>query len=542
MLRILRASLSFGLSAVVFSAWGSSSSAEAGSNTTHDPGLYLFVDDHWIAEMSGIERIVNRAQPLDEPIVWPDDPRTEADCAWGNVIREPDGRFRLWYATMMMGENGRGPHEIAKAGVWGRGDDYGYYPRSAADGRDVESMLGRYAESDDGIHWTRPNLGLIAFRGSSENNILLTGGRAAEQTGGLLTNFDGYTILRDDAEPDPQRRYKMVAHWESVHCWDNHELSGSLGRDQEKQDAYWAARGEYLTYSPDGLRWEQPLERIDMPSGGGDRLLVVRDHRRDRWLAYVRAGGWAYPAFSWSEDLRTWSEPEPASQITPATVGAPAVECMIPFNYGNQDLGFPCGMDKPRGVFTPLLASRHEGEEWTWIDNAEPFIPFGPPSSYYASGGVPLHNEPFVVGDELLIYFNAFSRNQTPPCPFGMRSIGVAKLRRDGFAGITAADAESPGTVTTSPLPVTGDVLEINVEQRGEAGNVEVELLGEDDGPLPGYGLVEAIPITADAVRCRVTWQQHNTLEPLRGRNVRVRLRMSGGAIVYAIAMSSGTK
>ena len=427
--------------------------------TTHDPGLYLFVDDHWIAEQTGLKRVVNRARPLPRPIIWPDDPKTEADCAWGNVIREPDGRFRLWYATMMMGQNGLGPHEMARAGVWGRGDDFGHHPRSPADGRDVESMLGRYAESEDGVHWIKPKLDLVTFRGRRDHNIVLNGELASRQTDGLLTNFDGYTILRDDREPDPSRRYKMVAHWESVHCWDNHAISGSLGRAKARIDAYWSARGEYLTCSPDGLRWDQPLERINLPSGGGDRLLVVPDHRHSRWTAYVRAGGWAYPSFSYSPDLKDWSPPEPAKQITPGSVKAPAVECMIPFNYGNQDLGFPCGMDKPRGIFTPMLAARHDGGEWTWVDNTEPFIPFGPPGSYNASGAVPLHNEPFLVGDDLLIFFNAFSRNQTPPCPYGTRSIGVARLRRDGFAGLTPADPDRPATFLTRPIRVTGKVL-----------------------------------------------------------------------------------
>ena len=223
---------------------------------------------------------------------------------------------------MMMGHNGQGPHEIARAGVWGRGDDFGYHPRSPADGRDFESMLGRYAESTAGIHWTKPTLNRVAFRGSRANNILLNGERASKQTGGLLTNFDGYTILRDDREQNSLRRYKMIAHWESVHCWDNHAISGSLGRSKDRIDAYWKARGEYVTYSPDGLRWEQPLERVKVPSGGGDRLLVVPDHRHERWTAYVRAGGWAYPAFSYSSDLKNWSAPEPARQITPASVRA----------------------------------------------------------------------------------------------------------------------------------------------------------------------------------------------------------------------------
>ena len=91
--------------------------------TTHEPNLYLFVDDHWIATQKGVRRVVNRPKLLKEPVVWPEDPKTEADCAWGNVIREPNGKFRMWYCTSMMGHNGRGPHEMAKAGVWGRGDD-----------------------------------------------------------------------------------------------------------------------------------------------------------------------------------------------------------------------------------------------------------------------------------------------------------------------------------------------------------------------------------------------------------------------------------
>jgi hypothetical protein len=179
--------------------------------TTHDPNLYLFVDDHWIAEQQGLRRIVNRARPLEKPVIWPDDPKTETDCAWGNVIREPDGRFRLWYCTMMMGHNAGGPHEMARAGVWGKGDDYTFRPRSPTDVRPVETMLGKYAESDDGIHWTKPQLDLIEFRGSRKNNIILNGQRAAQQTDGALTNFDGYTILRDDAEKDPAKRFPSAA-------------------------------------------------------------------------------------------------------------------------------------------------------------------------------------------------------------------------------------------------------------------------------------------------------------------------------------------
>ena len=167
------------------------------------------------------------------------------------------------------------------------------------------------------------------------------------------------------------------------------------------------------------------------------------------------AGGWSYPAFSYSTDLRQWSPAEPAQQITPEDVKAPAVECMIPFNYGNQDLGFPCGMDKPKGVFTVMLACAARPVRLELGEPARDLHPLRSAGKLPRHGPVPLHNEPFVMGDELLIYFNAFSRQQQQPCPFGTRSIGVARLRRDGFAGLQAAVAGVEGGLTTRPLQLT---------------------------------------------------------------------------------------
>jgi len=509
--------------------------------TTYDPNLYLFVNDHWIAGKTGLTRILNQPKVLPTPILWPDDPKTQQDCAWGNVIREPDGRFRFWYVTMAMGVNGLGCHEMARAGVWGRGDDFSFHPRAEGDVPAVETMLGKYAESTDGIHWTKPELGLIEFRGSKKNNILLTGRRAAGQFAGYLTNFDGYTILRDDWEPDPQKRYKMVAHWESVHCWDNHAVSGSLGRPQEKMDAYWAARGEYITYSPDGLRWEQPLVRVPLPSGGGDRLLVVRDHRHAQWRAYTRAGGYDAIGLATSKDLTTWS----ADTRHLARAGAekhPDIESMIPFNYGNQDLGFLITQVKnaKEKLLFSYLVSHHEGEPWQRIARIpeEPFVP-SVPGSYCVSGSVALHNEPFIVGDKLYVYFNAFSMQPHPPHPrFGRRSIGLAVLRRDGFVGLApAADAQA-ANLTTKPITVAGRYLYLNVEQRKSGAPVAVALLDPEGTPIPGFGFDDAVAIRNDAVRHPVTWKNRADLETLHGRKVVLQIRVDRGAVLYAFGFS----
>ena len=52
-----------------------------------------------------------------------------------------------------------------------------------------------YATSTDGVTWEKPRLGLHEFRGSSDNNIVVM----------------GYgPVIKDPAEPDPARRYKMI--------------------------------------------------------------------------------------------------------------------------------------------------------------------------------------------------------------------------------------------------------------------------------------------------------------------------------------------
>ncbi len=513
--------------------------------TTYDPNLYLFVDDHWIERRDYVDRVLHQARPLPAPVVWPDDPRHEEDAAWGNVLREPDGTFRMWYATLMLGHAGGGHHEMARAGVWGRADDFGFYPRSRADVVQTNAVLGKYAESSDGRSWAKPELGLVELRGSTRNNIVLNGTIAANQTGGALTNFDGWTVVRDDHETDSNRRYKMVAHWESIHCHDNKDISGFLGRPEAALKRFHAARGKYLTCSRDGLRWDQPLERIDFPDGNGDRFLIVRDHRNERWFGYSRAASHAAAAFSFSQNLSDWSSPEVEPLVTAKSIGDLKVECLVPFNYGRQDLGVPVAMDKDRSMLqgaramVPYLATHHDGESWSFVgQEREPLIPKGPPSSYYASGAVPLHNEPFIVGDELLIFFNAFARYQDPPSRYGSRSIGIATLRRDGFVGLVHRASAGTGAVVTKEVVVDGPRLELNVEAAPTAGRVEVAVLSPEGTVVPGYDFDSVVPLEVDSVRASVTWAGRNGTADLMGKRVKLAMRLRGDVTLYAFAFA----
>lgn len=73
------------------------------------------------------------------------------------------------------------------------GDVYRMYLRSA--------NLS-YAESRDGIHWERPNLGIVSWNGSKDNNILIDGKDYP---------FDGTRVFLDENPAcPPEERYKLA--------------------------------------------------------------------------------------------------------------------------------------------------------------------------------------------------------------------------------------------------------------------------------------------------------------------------------------------
>ena len=77
-----------------------------------------------------------------------------------------------------------------------------------------------YAESEDGLYWERPQLGLVEFNGSKRNNIL----------GVIHKSFHSKAVVMDETEEDPRKRFKCLA---------------------------TASGNEILSYSEDGIHWEK---------------------------------------------------------------------------------------------------------------------------------------------------------------------------------------------------------------------------------------------------------------------------------------------
>ena len=158
--------------------------------------VLLAIDDLSLPLRKNVCLYLTRPTVRPEPVLAPSPfesnaPDNLAAFFYGTVLRD-GSKFRMWYSAVHWGENPDWPprkmQQVAKPPAWLQ-DDAKLYSGPLC-----------YAESDDGILWTKPVLGQALFKGSRDNNAL-------ELPHTLVC---GAAVIRDEADPDPARRYKMV--------------------------------------------------------------------------------------------------------------------------------------------------------------------------------------------------------------------------------------------------------------------------------------------------------------------------------------------
>ncbi|MDP6720146.1 MAG: hypothetical protein QGF59_15910, partial [Pirellulaceae bacterium] len=129
----------------------------------------LFVDRHLIERLDGVQVTLHRPEAREVAVVH-DQPWEGNTCFYHSVFRDGDV-YRMYY---------RGSHHVP--------------------GQSASHQTVCYAESKDGVKWTKPELGIIEFNGSKKNNIIWDGvGRH---------NF----VPFKDPNPDckPEAKYKAI--------------------------------------------------------------------------------------------------------------------------------------------------------------------------------------------------------------------------------------------------------------------------------------------------------------------------------------------
>jgi len=494
----------------------------------HDPHLHLLVDDHEIQHYTNLLRVLNRPKKLEAPVIVPDQPweATQRLQAWGSVLRETDGTFRCWYYST---DNPVfDPEQMTRGG-------YGY------------------AESRDGIHWEKPDLGLIEFRGSKQNNMFYTFAPDKVQNGdyqlalqrsgipmydeqgvelGLANHMDGFTVVRDDTDPDPNQRYKLFGNMQNHLMWNQKDRYPGL-TDEEAQAAL-TVFGQYIDTSPDGIRWSHTPKRFT-PAKYGDYMMVTRDERNRQWLLNERTVGLAgrTAGMRASKDVWNWPATTPMCFAPgPDTDFARKHEWhagMTPFNYGNMDLGLlEKWTNAGQGNGCELISHR-DGQDWHRVEPGRMFLNTGPEGAFDHNMAWPTHNPPIRVGDNLHIYYTCSGMRPSADCDTPM-GIAVAIIGVDRFAGLAHARAQ-PGELLTKPIVVEKPNLSLNVEGL-LSPSVQVAVRAADGSFISGYEFDDSqIDLYRDPYRCAASWKTKRDLSELIGCEVWLHFRIQGAAL-----------
>ncbi|MFH1738592.1 MAG: hypothetical protein ABIH23_06255 [bacterium] len=472
----------------LFTLWNVSNIAFAEETFTVSRGVrQIFLDDAGIASMEGLVRVVHQPDRYpNNPVLTPDTPWESRCQVYGTAYYdEALGRFRMWYLTtprdrglkpLDMGTHERAPH----------------------------TTLAAYAESEDGIHWIKPNLEIFPYDGDRQNNLLGFG----------RYNCDGISGLHEPSDRDPKRRWKAV-------YWDHGSGDWEVldGKPYAKPGPF---DGFYVAFSPDGIHWNSYKDNPVLRKYCDTNQNVVYDPNLKKYVAFSRFGFGRKLARSESEDFLHWTEPQlvlecdeqdgPNTQIYGA--GVDLYESL----YLAMIWMYREGGD---GKIDTQLAVSRDGFHWTRVANRATWLALGDDDSW--EGGMVRSVERIIRrGDTLYIYYCGVHGAHTGPMRETVErkyptAIGLLTLRRDGFVSLQAEESE--GILLTQPFSLPEGNLYLNAN--AESGSISTALCDSNGEPILGFE--ESQTISGDTLQSAVKWKKEVPSE-LLGRQACLRI------------------
>lgn len=421
------------------------------------------------------------------------------DNVYPSVVYDDDeGLFKCWYKSFIVDEASvRTP--LAQR------------PQTPYTGHGREEGL-LYASSRDGLHWEKPQLGLIEFAGSRANNIVMRRASHGIHAGG---------VLKDPRASDPARCYKF---------FHRNPRAGRMA----------------TCFSADGLRWSQPVLWTEHDAVGDTHNNAIWSPALGCYVGITR--GWSGGAYrglrtvlgSESADFLHWSEPVeilrgrdahdqiysmPIVQYAGLFIGLPAV-----FHKGDEK-----GDEKKEDWDTvdTELAWSADTVNWQRICPGKPLIPRGAgsyPDGQYDCGCI-YAAAPITRGKEVYIYYggsNGLHNN------WRESSLNLATLESDRFAGYAPRDKQKLALVTTAPLRLDAEGITVSAEIAA-GGCIRAALLGGAGASIDGCALEDCLPLKTSDSACQLTWRRQAVLP---GETLRLVFALDRAAL-YAIKGAS---
>jgi len=446
----------------------------------------LLVDDYVIASKENITRemgVVKKVGVVCEPSLendfypgWkkPDGSPIALDFGYYTTVlrNDKDDKFQMWY----MGHRGTG--------------------------------VG-YAESKDGIHWTKPLVGI-----DGKSNTVHTS--------------QGFSCSLDPTLPwGHPEKYKGAGDFE--------EEDSKVGICYSGDGIHWNDynNGKAVSYrasdTHNQLQWDpiaqnyRLMTRTDLGGEGGDD-----ESRSTRIMVHTKGNDLLNHPTAWKTVADKICVDDPKKEKN--RWGLPRLQFNGMTNWIYEGIYFGLmdvyTMDKADFFDGFDYETRHNDDymdfyigtsrdglnfDKSWIYARKPFVPRGPAGAFDKDGIKP-PSQIVTYKDEHWIYYGGmperhYSRGRD-------LKIGLAKLSLDRF--ICQQAKGELGIITTKPFQLEGETLQINVDAK--KGRFYVEVLDADGKPIPGFTASDAKVFGGiDELRLKPQWNSNKDLSALNG-------------------------
>jgi len=398
-----------------------------------------------------------------------------------------------------------------------------------------------YAESKDGINWTKPIVSqdgksnLIPFRGSNSGKFYESSFMIDPTV--PWGHPEKYKAAHNSGTTMCALAYSADGiHWSSYN--DGKPVTGRAA-DTHNQILWDPIQNRYmlLTRTDQGNIWGQ----------GESRATRIMVHEKENNLL-------DYPT-AW-KTLIVINVDDPSNKMTEAGVPAYQMESMKIWVYENiyfglmhvLTMGQLTGSEGRVAVAEPdkrpdtdvidfYIGTSRNGVDFdkSWVYARKPFIQRGPDFSFDKSILEP-SSEIITRGDEHFIYYTGLYSQHHSPAAAKKESgkIGLAKLPLDRF--ISQSAKGKLGTITTKPFKLQGSTLQVNIDAK--KGRFYVEILDADGKTIPGFSVKEAkIFGGVDQLRLQPKWNSKD-LASLKGKTIRLKFHLQN-AKLYAFQIKS---
>lgn len=469
--------------------------ARAGDPVIIEDRRELLADDSLIESMSGSVQLELHTPTPREIVLVHDAPWEGSGCGYHSVFHDGE-KFRMYYKAWQI--------DVSEGKL------------------DTRNRYLCYVESENGIDWTKPELGLFEHDGSRANNIVI----ANEGPWGEARPDGAHAAVFYDENPDcsADARYKAIVR--------SHKPKGLL-----------------VMKSADGVHWSMLREQPVITDGAFDsQNLAFWDPVRKEYRAYWRifSNGIRDVRTATSQDFVTWS-PHRDLQYREAPPEDLYVNQIKPYHRAPHLLiGFPTryidrGWESPSMEALPDLEHRRQRSaaserygtavtESLFMISRDAVDFHRWPEAFLRPG--PERIGQWKYGDNYLAWHAVETAGSLPGAPNELslyasegywtgeqNELRRYTLRLDGF--VSASARASGGALVTRPVIFSGDELTLNFSSSA-AGDVRVAIDHADGSAIPGFTLNDCHPLFGDSVDRKVSWKGGSDVSILAGKPVRL--------------------